>query len=360
MGKETSTSDHTSAESCTIIDQASRGNDLTKEEIIRLLKITDHDELQKLYAAADEVRERFVGPEVFLRGIVEFSNVCERNCLYCGLRKGNKQLDRYRIVEDEILAAAHSIKDADIATIVLQSGEDSFYTTDVLCRLIQGIKEETALTITLSIGERSYEDYRSFKRAGADRYLLKHETVSQELYDRLRPGCRYEKRRQCLVWLKELGYEVGTGSMVGLPGQDIASLAEDILFVKEIDADMLGIGPFIAHPITPLSAYPNGSLDMTLKMLAIARLLTKSTNIPATTALATIDQQARTKAFNAGANVIMPDFTPFSYKRFYDIYPGRSSEAINIHDFIEVLDRELAGSGRVIGTGSGYRCSGIG
>jgi biotin synthase len=135
----------------------------------------------------------------------------------------------------------------------------------------------------------------------------------------------------------------------------VASLAEDILFVKEIDADMLGIGPFIAHPLTPLALYPNGSLDMTLKMLAITRLLTKSTNIPATTALATIDPQAWTRAFNAGANVIMPDFTPFSYKRFYDIYPGRSSKALNIHDFLEVLERELAGNGRVIGAGSGYR-----
>ena len=355
MGKETSTSDHSSAESCTIIDQASRGDDLAKEDIILLLKITDQDDLQKLFAAADEVRKRFVGPEVFLRGIVEFSNFCERNCLYCGLRKGNKELKRYRIGEDEILATAHRIKDADIATIVLQSGEDSFNTTDIICRLIKRIKEETALTITLSIGERSYEDYIAFKRAGADRYLLKHETVTPELYDMLRPGCRYEKRWQCLAWLKELGYEVGTGCMVGLPGQDMASLADDILFMKEIDADMLGIGPFIAHPLTPLAPYPNGSLKLTLKMLAITRLLTKSTNIPATTALTTIDPLARTNAFNAGANVIMPDFTPFSYKRFYDIYPGRSSKSLDIHDFMEVLESELARNGRVIGAGGGYR-----
>lgn len=355
MGKETSTSENTGADACSIIDKASRGSDLTREEIIDLLKITDHDDRQRLFSAADEVRERFVGPEVFLRGIVEFSNFCERDCLYCGLRKANKQLARYRIMEDEILAAAHRIKDADIATIVLQSGEDSFYTTDLLCRLIQRIKEETALTITLSIGERSYEDYRAFKKAGADRYLLKHETASPELYAVLRPGCRHEKRRQCLAWLKELGYEVGTGSMVGLPGQEMADLAGDILFVKEMDADMVGIGPFIAHPVTPLSDYPNGSPDMTLKMLAIARLLTKSTNIPATTALVTIDQQARIRAFHAGANVIMPDFTPSAYKKFYDIYPGRSSETIDVHDFLTFLRRDLAGSGRVIGAGSGGR-----
>ena len=229
-----------------------------------------------------------MGDEILLRGIIEFSNYCERNCLYCGLRKGNSKLSCYRMSEDEIIATAEQIKKTGIPTVVLQSGEDSFYTTDVICRLIERIRKETDLIITLSIGERALNDYKAFQQAGANRYLLKHETAHAEIYKYLRPGCKWNDRLQCLRWLKELGFETGTGNMVGLPGQTTEILADDLLVMKYLDADMLGIGPFIPHPDTPLAGIDNDDLDTVLRVIAVARLITRNTNIPATTALATL------------------------------------------------------------------------
>jgi biotin synthase len=220
--------------------------------------------------------------------------------------------------------------------------------------MIQRIREETGLSITLSIGEKSYEDYQAFKNAGADRYLLKHETASAELFQKIRPGCKIESRGQCLQWLKELGFEVGTGNMVGLPGQALETLADDLLFMKELDADMLGIGPYIAHSDTPLAASPNGDVELTLKVLAIARLITRNTNIPATTALGTLDPNGRLKALQAGANVVMPDFTPLKYKSLYDIYPGRADVG-EAADIIAKLKQDFTSIGRKILFGSGYR-----
>ena len=234
-----------------LIENAVSGNDLSNKNIVRLLSLEGHD-AEMLFTAADYVRKQFVGDEVYLRGIIEFSNFCERNCLYCGLRIGNLNLQRYRMTEDEIIVTAKQIKKMQVPTVVLQSGEDSFFTTDIILRIIQRIRKETGLIITLSIGERSYEDFQAFNNAGADRYLLKHETASSELFQQMRPGCKLTQRIQCLRWLKELGMETGTGNMVGLPGQTLETLATDLLFMKQLDADMLGIGPFIAHPDTPL------------------------------------------------------------------------------------------------------------
>ena len=355
MESATSTSDGAGMETGAAIADAVRNGELTREGIVRLLEIADPEELQKLFIAADAIRQRFVGSEVFLRGIVEFSNFCRRDCLYCGLRLSNRDLPRYRMEEGEILAAAHRIKAAGISTIVLQSGEDPCQSTVRICRLIRRIKDETSLVVTLSVGERPLGDYLAFREAGANRYLLKQETSSPELYARFRPGCRHEERQQCLRHLKELGYEIGTGNIVGLPGQNTADLAAVLLFIREIDADMVGIGPFIAHPQTPLAPCPNGSPAMTLKVLAVARLLTRSTNIPATTALATIAPQGWRDALQSGANVIMPNFTPVVYRGLYEIYPGKSSASTNVPDFPEMLEQELRDSGRIIGTGSGFR-----
>jgi biotin synthase len=336
-----------------LIEKAVAGHDLTRDDIVQLLSLVGKD-AEILLAAADTVRKQYVGDEVYLRGIIEFSNYCERNCLYCGLRTGNSKLRHYRMTEDDIIATAKQVKKMQVPTVVLQSGEDSFFTTAIICRIIQRIRKETGLIITLSIGERSYEDYQAFKKAGADRYLLKHETASAELFQQMRPGCKLESRVQCLQWLKELGFEVGTGNMVGLPKQTRETLADDLLFMKDMDADMLGIGPYIAHPETPLAASPNGDVELTLKVLAIARLITRNANIPATTALGTLDPEGRLKALQAGANVVMPDFTPLKYKNLYDIYPGRTDVG-SPADIIAKLKNDLASIGRTILFGDGYR-----
>jgi biotin synthase len=329
-----------------LLIRAESGENLTRGDIVALLKIPG-DYAPNLFAAADKVRHEQVGDEIYLRGIIEFSNYCDRNCLYCGLRRGNVSLSRYRMTENEILATAKQIKKAGVPTVVLQSGEDSFYSQDIVCRLIERIRNETDLIITLSIGERALNDYQVFQQAGANRYLLKHETASRELYNYLRPGCDWENRLQCLRRLKELGFETGTGNMVGLPGQTPEILADDLLVMKLLDADMLGIGPFIAHPDTPLDGIENDDLELTLRVLAIARLLTRDTNIPATTALATLHPQGRLLALKAGANVVMPDFTPDVYKTRYDIYPGRKDVG-SAKEIISRLEKDFQSIGRTL------------
>jgi biotin synthase len=326
----------------------------TREAILALLALSEAEAKATLFPAADACRRARVGDAVFLRGIIEFSNHCSQDCLYCGLRRSNRGLGSYRMAAEEILEAARRIKAEGIGTVVLQSGEDDFYTTEHLCRIVEGIKTETGLAITLSVGERPREAYLAFREAGADRYLLKFETTNPDLYGRLRPGLRLADRLRCLDNLRDLGYEVGTGNMVGLPGQSLETLAEDLWMLRERDADMLGIGPFIPHPHTPLAGEPPGDLFLTLKALAVARLLTRNTNIPATTALDTLGPGMRARALRAGANVVMPDYTPLSYRRLYEIYPGRNRE-LAVDDFLQQLTEELSGIGRHIGTGRGSR-----
>jgi len=333
--------------------KAEIGKPLSRDEIIDLLKMPG-DCVPDLFATADRVRKNEVGSEIFLRGIIEFSNHCERDCLYCGLRKGNRKLSRYRMTDEEILETAQNISRTKIPTVVLQSGEDSFYSTEKICRLTERIKNETGMIITLSIGEKTPEDYRLFAEAGADRYLLKHETASPKLYDYLRPGCRLDRRVQCLQTLKQLGFETGTGNMVGLPGQTIEILADDLMLMKILNADMLGIGPFIAHPDTPLAGIENDDIELTLRVLAVARLLTRNTNIPATTALATLHPQGRIFALQAGANVMMPDFTPDIYKSRYEIYPGKTDTG-SAEEIIKKLQADISSIGRAINFSVGNR-----
>ncbi|HON59477.1 MAG TPA: [FeFe] hydrogenase H-cluster radical SAM maturase HydE [Smithella sp.] len=319
--------------------RAEIGKALTREEIADLLRMPPAWAFE-LFAAADRVRKNEVGDAVFLRGIVEFSNYCTRDCLYCGLRKSNHAITRYRMSNDEILHRAEYIRKTGISTVVLQSGEDPFYSSDKVCRLIEKIRKETKLVVTLSIGERPLEDFKAFYQAGAERYLLKHETASRALYEYLRPGCLLKSRVSCLQFIKQLGFETGTGNMVGLPGQTFETLADDLLLMKSLNADMLGIGPFIPHPNTPLAGMENDGIDLTIRVLAMARLLTRNTNIPATTALATLHPQGRIFALQAGANVVMPDFTPEPYRYYYNIYPGKEkiqSPEIMVREMTEEL-----------------------
>jgi biotin synthase len=327
---------------------------LSRHEIVKLLSIDIPDDIEGLFLAADRVRTEYVGDEIFLRGIIEFSNHCRNNCLYCGLRRDNLQAQRYRMEDDEILDLVKVIQSRGCSTVVLQSGEDPLYTRERMSRIISRIKDETGLAITLSIGQRPYEDYKAFREAGADRYLLRHETANSSLYADLCPGRTLGERTQCLKWLKELDYEVGMGCMVGLPGQSVADLADDVLLIKEFNADMIGIGPFIAHEQTPLADHAPGDALLVLKMLAVIRLVTRDTNIPSTTALGVLDGPSRKKAFEAGANIFMPVFTPQDYARCYDIYPGKGNVKKAdgaILDFKAFFDS----IGRPIGKGPGGR-----
>ena len=339
-----------------IIELTAAGELPDRNGIVRMLSVRDPGEREALFNAADLVRKTCVGDEIFLRGIIECSGYCIRNCHYCGLRAQNKGIHRYRIPDDEIVQRAKGLKERLCTTVVLQSGEDPHYDKERLCSIISRIKEETGLAITLSIGERPYDDYRAFREAGADRYLLRHETANPELYRKLHPGYELSDRVQCLKWLGELGYEKGSGCIVGLPGQTIGDLADDVLLFRGLDIDMIGVGPFIPHPGTPLANNPAGDTDLVLNMIAVLRLVTRDTNIPATTALGVLDPESRRRAFHAGANVFMPNFTPDPYTAYYEIYPGKGPEAGAIAKASEGGYKTLfEGMARPIGTGFGYR-----
>ena len=293
----------------------------SKKDIIEILK--DDSINEELFSYADSVRKKYVGDEIHLRGLIEFSNYCKNTCKYCGLRCENKNIERYRILEDEILEHAKNAANLGFKTIVLQSGEDNYYTVNRMCNIISEIKKLN-VALTLSIGEKTFEEYKAYKDAGADRYLIRIETTDENLYSKMHPGMSLENRKRCLSDLKTLGYEVGSGCLVGLPNQSIESLADDILFFKEIGADMIGVGPFIPHPDTPLKDASKGSLFLALKVMAITRILLKDINIPATTAMESIQKDGRIIALQSGANVVMPNVTTTEYRQKYEIYKGKA------------------------------------
>ena len=293
---------------------------LNKEEIVRRLK--DDVGQEKLLREADKVRHDNVGDEVHLRGLIEFSNICRNNCLYCGIRRDNKLLQRYRMSEDELIETARRGTELGFKTIVMQSGEDMYYDTGRMCRIIETIKKFD-VAVTLSLGERKYEEYKDFRNAGADRYLMRIETTDEDLYHRLDPAMSWQHRYECLLMLKELGYELGSGSMVGLPGQSVESIADDLLFMQELEVDMAGIGPFIPHQQTPLKDTAGGTLDLALRTMALMRIMLPDINIPATTAMESLHPQGRIKALQSGANVVMPNITEGEYRKLYELYPGK-------------------------------------
>ncbi|MBE0536888.1 MAG: [FeFe] hydrogenase H-cluster radical SAM maturase HydE [Phycisphaerae bacterium] len=293
-------------------------------DIEYLLGLQSPDDLQQLFAFADKVRAEFCGDGILLRGLVEFSNYCRNACLYCGLNKQNAGLERYRLTHEEVMDAVKRIAEQNIRTVVLQSGEDDFLEARWLEAIITEIKRNFDMAITLSVGECTADEYKLWKQAGADRYLLKIETTDEALYRSLHPNMSFRNRRDCLTALRALGYQVGCGNLVGVKGQTLRSLADDILFFKQQDFDMIGIGLFIPHEATPLRSDPPGDLNLTLKVLAITRIVTRNAHLPATTAVGSIGEyDARITALQAGANVIMPNFTPQPYKKLYEIYPGK-------------------------------------
>ena len=326
--------------------------ELSRADIIDILK--DDSQNEALFSHADEVRKQYKGDEVHLRGLIEFSNICKCQCKYCGLRSPNKNIQRYRIQPDEIFKYAKSAVEQGYRTIVLQSGEDEFYTTNVMCKIIEKIKT-LDVALTLSIGERPFEDYKAFKDVGADRYLIRIETTDKELYKKMHPNMSFENRVRCLRDLKALGYETGTGCLVGLPNQTIESLADDILFFKEIDADMVGIGPFIAHPETPLKDADNGNFTLALKVMALTRILLKDINIPATTAMETLNPQGRIIALQSGANVVMPNVTTTEYRAKYEIYPNKICINESPDKCRKCIEGKILSIGRTVAKDYGFR-----
>ena len=317
--------------------------------IVNLLTRTPADEL---YRQADRVRHDAVGDEVHLRGLIEFSNICRNDCMYCGIRRSNASVQRYRMSDDELVETARSAVALGFQTIVLQSGEDMHYNQQRMCHIIEQIKRMD-VALTLSIGEREYADYQAFRQAGADRYLLRIETTDRDLYHRLNPGMSWERRHDCLLMIKELGYELGSGIMVGQPGQTVQSIADDLLYLKGIGIDMAGIGPFIPHPGTPLASEQGGTLELALRTMAVMRLLMPDINIPATTAMESLHPQGRIMALKAGANVVMPNVTEGEYRRLYELYPGKicvNDTPVHCRSCIALKIRSI---GRSIGKGRG-------
>ncbi len=292
---------------------------------VEILEYLKSDKANSLFKKAGKIRKLYCADKVFIRGIIEFSNHCCRSCVYCGLRQENKKILRYRMTLQEITRLAKQIIGQGVKTIVLQSGDDFGFSQKTLSDIIFNIKSANPeVAITLSLGERPFDDYRAFKDAGADRYLLKHETANPRLYERLHPGQTLKKRIETLEYLKKLDYQIGAGNIVGLPGQTLKDLADDILFMKELDVDMAGIGPFIPQKDTPLHGLPSGKLDLTLRVLALTRIITKNTHLPSTTALATLDpRDGQLLGLKAGCNVLMPDFTPEYYRKNYTIYDDK-------------------------------------
>lgn len=330
-------------------NQCVHNSELSHADIVHLL--TDEPASQ-LYARADEVRQAALGSDVHLRGLIEFSNICRNDCLYCGIRRGNKGVKRYRMGDDELVETARRAVEIGFKTIVLQSGEDMHFDQDRMSRIIERIKQMD-VALTLSIGERDYDDYKAFRNAGADRYLLRIETTDVDLYHRLNPGMSWQRRDECLLMIKELGYEVGSGIMVGLPGQTVESIAGDLLYLKDLGVDMAGIGPFIPHPDTPLANEQGGSLEMALRTMAVMRLLLPDINIPATTAMESLHPQGRIMALKAGANVVMPNVTEGEYRRLYELYPGKICVDDTPLQCRTCIGMKIQSIGRTIGQGKG-------
>ncbi len=323
---------------------------MDRSRIIQLLNASDP---QALFAEADRVRQYHAGDGVHLRGLIEFSNNCGRDCLYCGIRCSNKGLKRYRMAPQEIFDAASEAKRLGCGSIVLQSGEDG-QPLDGMCDLLRRIKAELGLAITLSIGERAREEYTALRAAGADRYLLRFETSSDELFCKLKPNASRAGRMQCLSWIREAGFQVGSGMMVGLPGQTLEMIADDILLMEKLGLDMIGFGPFIPDPHTPLKDASGGSLDLVLRTLAAIRIVMKNVHIPATTAMGTIDPQGRQQALCAGANVLMPNVTPTRYRELYQIYPNKPGLQQAPSDTVETLVGLIHSCGRFVADGPGH------
>ncbi len=331
-----------------LIDRLYQGERLTREEFQALVLCEDQDALELLFQRAFERTEEVFGNHVYIRGLVEISSYCKQDCFYCGLRCSNKKAQRYRLSPEEILATCEKGYEMGFRTFVLQGGEDDFYTDEMMCELIRDICLCCpGSAVTLSLGEKSKRAYEAFRKAGASRYLLRHETATAEHFARLHPPKqRLASRMQALAKLKDLGFQVGAGFMVGSPFQTPAHLAEDLYFLQEFRPHMVGIGPFIPHQDTPFGQYPPGGSELTVKIIAITRGILPGALIPATTALATLSKTGRLQALQRGANVVMPNLSPSEVRVKYNLYNNKLSTGTESAQMLEALRKELEAYGR--------------
>lgn len=309
----------------TLIDTLEMRGTLSKEEFISLLSNYSEKDAEYLKNKARRIAFRYFENKVYTRGLIEFTNYCKNDCYYCGIRRSNKHANRYRLTREEILSCCKQGYELGFRTFVLQGGEDGSYSDEDIVNIVSSIKElYPDCAITLSIGERSYQSYLQYHNAGVDRYLLRHETANEAHYNQLHPGnLSLHNRKQCLIDLKTIGYQVGTGFMVGSPFQTMDNLAEDLLFIKELSPQMIGIGPFLPHHDTPFADKEQGSYDLTLFLIGILRLMIPNALIPATTALGTINPFGRENGILAGANVLMPNLSPVSVRKKYELYDNK-------------------------------------
>ena len=308
-----------------LVDKLELNRTLSKQEFITLLDNRSEELSEYLFEKSRKIAHKYFGNRIYTRGLIEFTNHCKNNCYYCGIRAENSKVERYRLTKEEILECCETGYKLGFRTFVLQGGEDLYYSDDVITDIIQEIKGRFGdCALTLSIGERSYESYLRFFNAGADRYLLRHETATESHYRKLHPDkMSLLNRKQCLRDLKEIGYQVGTGFMVGSPFQTSENIAEDLMFIEELSPNMIGIGPFIPHCDTPFRNESKGTLELTTFFIAILRLMIPNALIPSTTALGTIDACGREKGILAGANVVMPNLSPVSVRKKYALYDSK-------------------------------------
>ncbi len=308
-----------------LIDKLQANRTLNKEEFVDLLSQITPEKSEYLFEKARSLSRKYFGNRIYTRGLVEFTNYCRNDCYYCGIRCSNKNVERYRLSKEEIIECCRQGYGLGFRTFVLQGGEDLKFSTHDFEDIIITIRTlYPDCAITLSIGERDYDEYKAYFDAGANRFLLRHETAKEEHYQKLHPkGLSLSRRKKCLSNLKEIGYQVGTGFMVGSPFQTLECIAEDLLFIKELEPQMVGIGPFISHTDTPFKDEPSGNLELTLFLIGILRLMLPNGLIPATTALGTIDKNGRELGILAGANVVMPNLSPVRFRKKYSLYDNK-------------------------------------
>ncbi|MBR3772076.1 MAG: [Clostridium sp.] len=320
---------------------------LSKDEFCQLLENCTREEKERLKERAVELRKLYYGSKVYTRGLIEFTNYCKNNCYYCGLQALNHQVERYRLSQEEIMESIEAGWQLGFRTFVLQGGEDPYFTDERIVKMVSSIKEKhPECAITLSIGEKSDESYRRYREAGADRYLLRHETADEKHYQKLHPATMsLANRQRCLYTLKSLGYETGAGFMVGSPGQTDACLAQDLSFLKELEPEMVGIGPFIPHHDTCFRNESAGSLEKTLLLISILRIILPTCNLPATTALGTLHPRGRELGIEAGANVVMPNLTPVKVRKKYEIYDNKICTGDEAAECVQCLKRRMSSVG---------------
>lgn len=341
-----------------LIDTLFVEEDLSDEGLLEIIEGIDAETAPYLFEKALEKKSLYYKDTVFMRGLIEFTNYCKQNCNYCGIRGKNDKVDRYRLSKEMIMHCCEEGYELGYRTFVMQGGEDPFFTDEILVDILTTIKAKFPdCAITLSVGERSRESYAALKAAGADRYLLRHETATKALYESLHPGMSFENRRECLYTLKELGYQVGAGFMVGLPNQTPADLVADLRFIKTLKPEMVGIGPYIPHEDTPLKGATGGTVEETLIMVSLTRLLLPQALLPSTTAMGTLDPKGREKALKAGANVVMPNLSPTDVREKYELYKDKICTGDEAAHCRQCIEGRIKSSGFRVDMGRGDHAS---